>query len=479
MKVRLRKGDERRILGAPGGHRVDPSPGQRRRYFGEVVNAHRAGRQPRVPDRLGAEVQEVGSLKWIQLNNPSAEPGSQPKSGARRQPRRKKASASRARKKGKRKKGSKFPHCRHGRKVGSCAACRASVVFEGGSPGKRKGVKTGAAEPRLRSSRKSSQGSGNPQRKTALDLCIHGLSRGTCSFCSKRKGHPRAQEKNSSQALPESALDQLRTAFETPGLIRIVRKFGAQRDQIEKFLHDKWAMIDSDQREFGLAENRTYPVEVEVPLLLAAGITRIEFIGGVCDPPAVRVRVEFRSNDSLEFDLVGPSRISSSPPIQSVIGVSAERFLILVVIMYYLHLVISSEQTSSPGTSRSGPNKGNRSGTVRPKSGRGRSLPRIKSQGGRSTSRKRTRNASRSGSYVDVFRRRLPRGQRPSFEKILEADQYGIHLKGPGYPSVQYTWVRPHARAGGLEPSERYQYRDYQAIAVLETLIDSLTPSVD
>jgi hypothetical protein len=58
----------------------------------------------------------------------------------------------------------------------------------------------------------------------------------------------------------------------------------------------------------------------------------------------------------------------------------------------------------------------------------------------------------RSASFADPFHRRLPPGQKPSFGKIIEADQFGIHLHGPGFPDVQYTFVRGHTRGGEAPP---------------------------
>jgi hypothetical protein len=77
-------------------------------------------------------------------------------------------------------------------------------------------------------------------------------------------------------------------------------------------------------------------------------------------------------------------------------------------------------------------------------------------------------------SWVDPFRRRLPPGQKPSLMKILEAAHYGISLKGPDYPEVQYTFVRPHARGGdGNLPKYVYQ-QNYPAVQIFETLLDSI-----
>jgi hypothetical protein len=77
-------------------------------------------------------------------------------------------------------------------------------------------------------------------------------------------------------------------------------------------------------------------------------------------------------------------------------------------------------------------------------------------------------------SWVDPFRRRLPSGRKPSFMKVLEADQYGINLQGHGYPQVQYTFVRPHAR-GGDKDLPKYDYQqNYRAVKTFEALLDSI-----
>jgi hypothetical protein len=77
-------------------------------------------------------------------------------------------------------------------------------------------------------------------------------------------------------------------------------------------------------------------------------------------------------------------------------------------------------------------------------------------------------------AVVDPFRRRLPSGQSPSFAKVVEADQFGINLQGPGYPAAQYTFVREHVRGKDGEPPE-YQYRqDYRAARTFETILGAI-----
>ena len=46
---------------------------------------------------------------------------------------------------------------------------------------------------------------------------------------------------------------------------------------------------------------------------------------------------------------------------------------------------------------------------------------------------KKDLNTERELSKIDPFRRKLPMGQRPSFQKIIEADSYGISLQGPDF----------------------------------------------
>ena len=58
--------------------------------------------------------------------------------------------------------------------------------------------------------------------------------------------------------------------------------------------------------------------------------------------------------------------------------------------------------------------------------------------------------------------------------KVLETDQYGINLQGHGYPQVQYTFVRPHAR-GGDKDLPKYDYQqNYRAVKTFEALLDSI-----
>jgi hypothetical protein len=60
-------------------------------------------------------------------------------------------------------------------------------------------------------------------------------------------------------------------------------------------------------------------------------------------------------------------------------------------------------------------------------------------------------------AFVDPFRRRLSSGQSPSLGKVVEADQFGINLQGPGYPTIKYTFVKGHAR--GRDGAETLEYR--------------------
>ena len=77
-------------------------------------------------------------------------------------------------------------------------------------------------------------------------------------------------------------------------------------------------------------------------------------------------------------------------------------------------------------------------------------------------------------AVVDPFRRRLPPGSKPSFSKVIEADQFGINLQGPGYPKTQYTFVRGHIR-GNKEMAPEYSYSlGYRAVKTLESIMNLL-----
>jgi hypothetical protein len=82
-----------------------------------------------------------------------------------------------------------------------------------------------------------------------------------------------------------------------------------------------------------------------------------------------------------------------------------------------------------------------------------------------------TDGSTRASSFVDPHRRRLPPGQKPSFSKVIEADQFGIDLHGPGYPNVQYTFVEGHARGGDHPPVYLYK-QGYRAVRSLESILD-------
>jgi len=193
-------------------------------------------------------------------------------------------------------------------------------------------------------------------------------------------------------------------------------------------------------------------------------------------PPATAVDVVLSSGECIPLEmqpgelvkLRGLDRVSFPP--------GALLLLTLMALLHYIDLMVPELEAGRPtgGVGRK-PGRERRAGTTREVSRDvvERRIPRKQRAHRGEESLPSSRRGRSSASAVDAFRRRLPPGQVPSLEKILEAESYGIDLGGPGYPSVKYTWVRPHVR-GETGSVPRYVYRDYRASTVLETIFDAL-----
>jgi hypothetical protein len=205
------------------------------------------------------------------------------------------------------------------------------------------------------------------------------------------------------------------------------------------------------------------------------GLSCLTFIPGKLLFPSITVNIELEAGGAFKVELVDGKLASIPSHIQRVLSEAGMLFLTLAVVVHYIDLFIVTEQQTARPVSPRQVGDDNSATPSRSKdessSVRIRPIPRqertgVDAQSSKSQQRPQT-------SQVDPFRRRLPQGQYPSLEKVLEADLYGIDLSGPGYPTIKYTWVRPYIRGEtGLIP--HYLYRDYRAVRVFETLLDAM-----
>jgi hypothetical protein len=284
------------------------------------------------------------------------------------------------------------------------------------------------------------------------------------------------QPKDQSTSADDPRFSQLRKALRDriePRQLKLdkLRDF---RGQLTAFLESKWHDIKSSSRNIALDPDRTYSVDVRIRFLCDLGIKTFVFRPAELKPPAVGVDL------IMIHQLPIPCLLSSSgrfadPSALLDLHKNNDFWLLLnlAVVMHYHDLVLSTHDSDSVAVRDT-----RRKKTLEP-SGAGagqtvaRRLPRFKKVGSEVGGNSRN-NESLYAARVDAFRRRLPRGHKPSFAKIVEADQFGIDLQGPDYPAVKYTFVRPHARGrDAADPKYRY-LPSYKASRVLENILDAI-----
>lgn len=258
----------------------------------------------------------------------------------------------------------------------------------------------------------------------------------------------------------------------TDGYRRSLVALQVHRESLLRFLKSKWQGIQSARRKFGLADNRRYRVDVSAAGLRHLGVEAFEFEQRGHVPPAVGVAlIIHHCKFPARIDSNGELRDSGT--VWELYAADHVMLLNLAVVLLFFDLVVgqeAQERLNRPSAS-GGPTDAQSPRSLSPVVDR--IIPRLSHEReplhrlpGRAE-----RHSSRCASQVNPFRRRLPERQKPSFEKVVEADQYGINLLGPGFPTVQYTFVRAHTRGtGGTSPD--YQYRqDYRAAKTLESIL--------
>jgi hypothetical protein len=247
---------------------------------------------------------------------------------------------------------------------------------------------------------------------------------------------------------------------------------------LQQFIHAKWCDITSPKRTFGLEPERNYDINVSVRLLSRLCIKQIRLRQAHHTPPAVGVDFVMDNGLVLQNTLDRNGQFILGDALKDVFSLYTHLLLHLAAVVHYFDLVTKNEYEPAnnrplvpqPGKSTlaTKPSKSERTKRIR------RSEPNKPSCPSDGATRLNPPDRTPRASWVDPFRRRLPPGRKPSFMKVLEADQYGINLQGPDYPQVQYTFVKPHSR-GGDKDLPIYDYeQNYRAVKTFEALLDSI-----
>jgi len=241
-------------------------------------------------------------------------------------------------------------------------------------------------------------------------------------------------------------------------------------DVIEAFISRKWADIRSCERVFGLSVDRSYEIKVASAKFRTFGLESIVFRQALNEAPFVLVEFVLQ-NENWFFRLDSNGRLHSHRQ-DGLISMPEEYRLLLNLgaVLHLADLVIPIQYSPDHGermwpqsraTSRENHSHPER---LIPRRVQDRSTAIPPSSRGRIT----------DACFVDPFRRRLPLGQSASFEKIVEADQFGINLQGPGYPDIQYTFVSAHVRGDTTEQHQPVYQSGYRAVRTLDTILTML-----
>lgn len=246
------------------------------------------------------------------------------------------------------------------------------------------------------------------------------------------------------------------------------------QSDIRRFIVLKWKDIKSEKRVYALSPGKKYEVQVSIKLLRRIGITLLEFCQRDINRATVDVNFVMRTDVVFHCALEASENFRADHRLMNCFPVecrSGYRLLLhLATVVHYADLVIpmQQEQSERPLThstrSVKEPENTISDRTVT------KYIPRLTRSDPTGSGKGWPTKAS---SFVDPHRRRLPFGQKPSFHKIIEADQFGINLQGPSYPDVQYTFVKGHARGGDHPPDYLYK-QDYRAVRSLESILDVL-----
>ena len=288
------------------------------------------------------------------------------------------------------------------------------------------------------------------------------------------------QDRNSTISNLQKLQKDVRTILGSERFSQGTQNLQKHYKDVRHFLKGKWDDINSIKRNFGLALGHSYEIVVSIEPLIMLGILRIRFRQDNFEAPAVGVDFLMQYDIIFSCSLTAKGELQTPSEINEMVPDNLHILLQLAVIMYYADLVILCNDNElwhdDRNTMQSSPKI---QGQISHHTESIKSIPRNNS----SINPKRysfnlkgsqhlaNSKVSEDSAFIDPFRRRLPKGYKPSFMKIIEADQFGINLQGPGFPDVQYTFVKGHIRGADNKLPDYVYKQNYSAVKTFETLL--------
>lgn len=273
-------------------------------------------------------------------------------------------------------------------------------------------------------------------------------------------------EKSNIIKLKQSIMDQLKTI----DFKKASENLNLHKNDIKKFINIKWKDINSIKRNFALSKDKSYPVEVLVSALRRIGIDKFQFNQSGFIPPEVGVDFIMKFGVNFHCSINGNGNLRIQRELKDLFPNQYQLLFNLATIVYYADLIIPITRNTFKSNLR-----GPLTGKTKKKHGyqkKKKYIPRLKNSSKTNNISETTVSSDEHSIFVDPFRRKLPAGQKPSFEKIVEADQFGINLQGIGYPEIQYTFVKGHIRGNSDEIPGYYYGYDYKSVKTFETILD-------
>lgn len=289
---------------------------------------------------------------------------------------------------------------------------------------------------------------------------------------------------NTTEAFQHATQVAVNTLAHEGAMDRLLKGISAHADKLDQLIKEKWRLIEGLSGHIGLDPDRVYRIHLEGRQLSELGLSELRFQPGILTPPAIAIDAVLPNQSVIPLRFRVGQQVAVADEARLSIPRTVKLLLSLLCIFHYIDLIIpiadvgGAQATPQPVSAArvlvqpTQPARDNTKTRTMPRRPGTRSTT---SSGGQTDSTQ----SSSAASPVDAFRRRLPAGQTPSLGKVLEADSFGIDLAGPGYPAVKYTWVRPHTR-GATGQAMEVVYKDYRALRVLDTLLETLrSPATD
>ena len=227
-------------------------------------------------------------------------------------------------------------------------------------------------------------------------------------------------------------------------------------------------------------------VQVGDSVLLQMGISRIQFVQEGYRSPGVGIRLWVSDKQGAMCAIDEKGKLELSPQIADIISDTWQKVLRMCLLADYADLVVPIDDSSNVTCltnntvhigaddlvsydDRSQP--GEHRGKASTDGDRFTYIPRKKRSGGPTKHDSYFAHRITTGTYVDPFRRRLPKGRHVSVMKKIEASLAGVDLRGPGYPEIEYTYVHGFVRGGeGKKP----HFRRYPAKDLLAQFLEAI-----